>query len=147
MRGSSPVPLPANTNLRLTTLATNTRAYILLFSCALAQKLKRGIPLTRVSAMATNDAIFIAKKRLEYFLKCNLLGYPLEAVEEDCCSSCSPHNVAYETPQQKHIQMPHGAFQLLRVKNRYSTSLVPCALASHVFPPQLFRAESPWRLS
>ena len=86
--------------------------------------------------MATNDAIFIAKKRLEYFLKCNLLGYPLEAVEEDCCSSCSPHNAAYETPQQKKIQMPHGAFQLLRVKNRY-----PCR-ALYALPPLMFFTRS-----
>jgi hypothetical protein len=66
--------------------------------------------LSHVSGMASHDAIFIAKKRLEYFFKCNILGYPTEAVEGD--------GTQYASPNPQNVEMPHGAFQLLRIKNR-----------------------------
>jgi hypothetical protein len=70
------------------------------------------MPLSYVSKMAARDMMFVVRKRLEYFFKYNILGYPLEAVEEDdAVSSVVEHPAA--------VQMPHGAFQLLRIKNRY----------------------------
>lgn len=66
--------------------------------------------LSYISRMASHDAIFIAKKRLEYYFKCSILGYPTEAVEGD--------GSQYASLDPQNIEMPRGAFQLLRVKNR-----------------------------
>lgn len=76
--------------------------------------------LSHVSGMASHDAIFIAKKRLEYFFKCNILGYPTEAVEGD--------GSQYASLNPQNVEMPHGAFQLLRIKNRCANDFPAFAL-------------------
>jgi len=73
-----------------------------------------GLKLSRVSSMKYRDQAFIAMRRLEYFFKCNILGYPRRQVAN---SIEEKEKKAFAVRGEK-PNLPCGAFQLLRIRNR-----------------------------
>ena len=82
--------------------------------------------------MKYTDQAFIALRRLEYFVKCNILGFPRRQVtktiqyREDPTSQNTSDSeerdillIPREAPREAKPDMPHGAFQLLRIRNRW----------------------------
>ena len=63
--------------------------------------------------MKFEDRAVIAWRRLEYFFKCNILGFPRRTVKK------SIEEAEKGRLQGKIPEMPHGAFELLRIRNRW----------------------------
>lgn len=74
--------------------------------------------------MKYTDQAFIALRRLEYFVKCNILGFPRRQVtktiqdREEKKFADSQERNGLLIPREAKPDMPHGAFQLLRIRNR-----------------------------
>ena len=64
--------------------------------------------------MKFEDRAVIAWRRLEYFFKCNILGFPRRTVKKSI-EEAEKARLQGETPE-----MPHGAFELLRIRNRWA---------------------------
>ena len=63
--------------------------------------------------MKFEDRAVIAWRRLEYFFKCNILGFPRRTVKKSI-EEAEKGRLQGKTPE-----MPHGAFELLRIRNRW----------------------------
>jgi hypothetical protein len=64
--------------------------------------------------MKFEDRAVIAWRRLEYFFKCNILGFPRRTVKKSI-EEAEKARLQGEIPE-----MPHGAFELLRIRNRWA---------------------------
>ena len=64
--------------------------------------------------MKFEDRAVIARRRLEYFFKCNILGFPRRTVKK------SIEEAEKVRLHGKSPEMPHGAFELLRIRNRWA---------------------------
>jgi hypothetical protein len=64
--------------------------------------------------MKFEDRVVIARRSLEYYLKCNILGFPRRTVKN------SIEEAEKVRLQGKSPEMPHGAFELLRIRNRWA---------------------------
>jgi hypothetical protein len=73
-----------------------------------------GLKPTLVSRMKFEDRAVIAWRRVEYFFKCNILGFPRRTVKK------SIEQAEKARLQGKTPEMPHGAFELLRIRNRWA---------------------------
>ena len=78
------------------------------------QRLSLGLKPTLVSRMKFEDRAVIAWRRLEYFFKCNILGFPRRTVKKSI-EAAEKARLQGEIPE-----MPHGAFELLRIRNRWA---------------------------
>ncbi len=78
------------------------------------QRLSSGLKPTLVSRMKFEDRAIVAWRRLEYFFKCNILGFPRRTVKT------SIEKAEKARLQGKSTEMPHGAFELLRIHNRWA---------------------------
>ena len=65
------------------------------------------------SLMRPQDRAVVAWTRLQYFFKCNVLGLPRNIVAKSLQEDAGDNVQIEDRPE-----MPHGAFELLRIRNR-----------------------------
>jgi hypothetical protein len=64
--------------------------------------------------MKFEDRVVVAWRRLEYFFKCNILGFPRRTVKNSIQTAEEARLKGITPP------MPKGAFELLRIRNRWA---------------------------
>ena len=87
--------------------------------------------------MKFEDRAVIAWRRLEYFFKCNILGFPRRTVKK------SIEEAEKGRLQGKLPEMPHGAFELLRIRNRWAQAQLFSTLLIILIPRIRFSEDNP----